>query len=233
MVLYRTLLRTEYQIFGYEITPGKGGVTSLPTLTKVEISCDIVTTLKEAMVHWEEETCISFVERTHESDYLSFHNGVKWSFRDYFSACTVYGGAIPHLTVRSDGVAAPDSACMSPYQDDIYRGEPGRRKRAVSSEPAKLWIDGVIPYTIEDGIPGDIVTTLKEAMVHWEEETCISFVERTHESDYLSFHNGVKFRDYFSACTAYGGATPHLTVRSDGVAAPDSACMSPFVPGFS
>ncbi|XP_063676687.1 dorsal-ventral patterning tolloid-like protein 1 isoform X1 [Bolinopsis microptera] len=80
--------------------------------------------------------------------------------------------------------------------DDIYDPSPvrilnTRRKRAVSSETSKLWPYGIIPYVIEPGIPDDIVKTLKDAMHHWSEETCIRFIKRSREHDYISFHDGI------------------------------------------
>jgi len=37
---------------------------------------------------------------------------------------------------------------------------------------------------------GDQKATIIQAMRHWENMTCLSFVERTTEKDYIYFHKG-------------------------------------------
>ena len=37
---------------------------------------------------------------------------------------------------------------------------------------------------------GDQKATLIQAMRHWENFTCLSFIERTTEKDYVFFHKG-------------------------------------------
>ncbi|XP_078681974.1 uncharacterized protein LOC144916625 isoform X10 [Branchiostoma floridae x Branchiostoma belcheri] len=52
------------------------------------------------------------------------------------------------------------------------------------------WPKGVIPYTIDcslQNIPAAL-TAIRTAMRQWEERTCIRFVKRTTEKDYLDFY---------------------------------------------
>lgn len=63
-----------------------------------------------------------------------------------------------------------------------------RSKRAIMNK-RRLWKFGVIPYEIDDDFGFDRITQIKAAMKHWEDVTCIIFVERDlieHE-DYIRF----------------------------------------------
>lgn len=63
-----------------------------------------------------------------------------------------------------------------------------RSKRAIMNK-RRLWKFGVIPYEIDDDLGFDRITQIKAAMKHWEDVTCIIFVERDlieHE-DYIRF----------------------------------------------
>lgn len=63
-----------------------------------------------------------------------------------------------------------------------------RSKRAATARTERLWEYGVIPYEIESNFSGDHRALFKQAMRHWENFTCIKFVERTHEHpNYIVF----------------------------------------------
>ncbi|KAJ3646069.1 hypothetical protein Zmor_023680 [Zophobas morio] len=61
-------------------------------------------------------------------------------------------------------------------------------KRAVTAHDDKLWDYGVIPYEIDETFTGR-KDVLKQAMRHWENFTCIKFVERNNQEhpDYIYF----------------------------------------------
>ncbi|WAQ95864.1 TLL1-like protein [Mya arenaria] len=63
-----------------------------------------------------------------------------------------------------------------------------RAKRAATARPERIWDYGVIPYEIEANFSGAHKALFKLAMRHWENYTCVSFVERTdsHQS-YIVF----------------------------------------------
>lgn len=69
----------------------------------------------------------------------------------------------------------------------IENGAPGnlnltREKRAATAVPERIWDHGVIPYEIEEGnFTGMHKSLFKRAMRHWENFTCVQFVERTEE----------------------------------------------------
>ncbi|RWS10861.1 tolloid-like protein 1 [Dinothrombium tinctorium] len=63
-----------------------------------------------------------------------------------------------------------------------------RVERAATARPERLWDFGVIPYEIESNFSGDHRALFKQAMRHWENYTCIKFVERTAEHpNYIVF----------------------------------------------
>jgi hypothetical protein len=63
-----------------------------------------------------------------------------------------------------------------------------RTRRAATARPERLWEHGVIPYEIQANFSGNHRALFKQAMRHWENFTCIKFVERTTEHpDYIIF----------------------------------------------
>ncbi|XP_077507273.1 protein tolkin-like isoform X3 [Amblyomma americanum] len=60
-------------------------------------------------------------------------------------------------------------------------GKNRRRVRAATARPERLWDHAVIPYEIESNFSGDHRALFKQAMRHWENYTCIKFVERAPE----------------------------------------------------
>ncbi|NP_999728.1 bone morphogenetic protein 1 homolog precursor [Strongylocentrotus purpuratus] len=53
-----------------------------------------------------------------------------------------------------------------------------RHVRAVTARPERRWTDAVIPYEIDGNFTGSQRAMFKQAMRHWENYTCITFVER-------------------------------------------------------
>ncbi len=51
-------------------------------------------------------------------------------------------------------------------------------------KPNRLWVDGVVPYSIADVGP-ETADAFMAAVVHWEDKTALRFVERTDEIDYV------------------------------------------------
>lgn len=63
-----------------------------------------------------------------------------------------------------------------------------RRRRAATARPERIWDYGVIPYEIEANFSGAHKALFKLAMRHWENYTCVTFVERTPEHlNYIVF----------------------------------------------
>ncbi|XP_032223331.2 SCO-spondin isoform X3 [Nematostella vectensis] len=81
------------------------------------------------------------------------------------------------------------------YQGDIKvpHNSPRRRySRAATSDPTKLWPNSVIPYRIADSITRrpEHAKILKGAIAEWERKTCLRFIERTTQTDYVEFYYG-------------------------------------------
>ncbi len=55
---------------------------------------------------------------------------------------------------------------------------PGRVKRAATARKERIWDHGVIPYEIDQHFGGAHKALFKQAMKHWENFTCVKFVER-------------------------------------------------------
>ena len=66
---------------------------------------------------------------------------------------------------------------------DGRQGQAGsrRQKRAATARPERIWDYAVIPYEIDANFSGVHKALFKQAMRHWENYTCVQFVERTDE----------------------------------------------------
>ncbi|XP_042905263.1 bone morphogenetic protein 1 [Parasteatoda tepidariorum] len=62
-----------------------------------------------------------------------------------------------------------------------------RTKRAATARPERLWDKAVIPYEIESNFSGDHRALFKQAMRHWENYTCVQFVEKEDHPNYIVF----------------------------------------------
>lgn len=71
-------------------------------------------------------------------------------------------------------------------------GVPGIGQSAPIRDRNSLWPGGIIPYTVAYSIPesSKIRGLLKDAIAEWEKHTCIKFVERVNQSDYVEFYYG-------------------------------------------
>ncbi|CAL4063003.1 unnamed protein product [Meganyctiphanes norvegica] len=56
-----------------------------------------------------------------------------------------------------------------------------RARRAATARKERVWDWGVIPYVIDSNFTGPDKGLFKQAMRHWENYTCIKFVEKTDE----------------------------------------------------
>ena len=59
-----------------------------------------------------------------------------------------------------------------------------RNKRAVTADPMRVWPHGIVPYVISSNFTGGQRQTIKQAMRHWELHTCLTFIEKTDETEY-------------------------------------------------
>lgn len=73
----------------------------------------------------------------------------------------------------------------------INHGNESQRRatRAATARKERVWDYGVIPYEIDGNFSGGHKALFKQAMRHWENFTCVRFVERSqHEHpNYIVF----------------------------------------------
>lgn len=75
-------------------------------------------------------------------------------------------------------------------QNDISQAKKRHRSiRAATNRKERIWENGVIPYEIDGNFSGAHKSLFKQAMRHWENFTCVKFVEREAElhKDYIVF----------------------------------------------
>ncbi|XP_070576117.1 bone morphogenetic protein 1-like [Ptychodera flava] len=73
-------------------------------------------------------------------------------------------------------------------ESDIYLG-PEAQKNAIIFE-AWLWDDGIVPYEIDPNFDSDAIAKINEAIAEYHTHTCLRFVRRTTETDYLYIFPG-------------------------------------------
>lgn len=86
-------------------------------------------------------------------------------------------------------------------QQQRERGNRQRNKRAATSRKDRIWDFGIVPYVIDAVFSGDQKAGIKQAMKHWENYTCIKFVERNN-----SIHNNfIRFTELQCGCCSHVG----------------------------
>ncbi|CAH8432073.1 unnamed protein product [Dicrocoelium dendriticum] len=75
-----------------------------------------------------------------------------------------------------------------------------RTKRAATAYVSRTWPNGVIPYVIQANFSSETKATIRKAMRHWENYTCLSFVER--EPQQKSY---IIFTEKACGCCSYVG----------------------------
>ena len=60
-------------------------------------------------------------------------------------------------------------------------------RRTVTTDPSRLWPGRNVYYTFTSSISSTLAQTIRDAMDHWEDNTCLRFFQRTSQSDYISF----------------------------------------------
>ncbi|XP_076459085.1 tolloid-like protein 1 [Babylonia areolata] len=75
-----------------------------------------------------------------------------------------------------------------------------RSKRAATARKDRLWDYGIIPYDIEANFTGANKAMFKLAMRHWENYTCVTFVEKKPEDE-----NYILFTERSCGCCSFVG----------------------------
>ncbi|CAL4114407.1 unnamed protein product, partial [Meganyctiphanes norvegica] len=99
-------------------------------------------------------------------------------------------GPLAALKLRNPGMFQGDIA-------GIAGVKPGEEKNAIAGDEY-LWSNGIVPYEIQ--AESSAHSTIQSAMTELEQKTCIKFVERTTESDYIYITSSS------SGCWSYVGS---------------------------
>ncbi|CAH8638451.1 unnamed protein product [Heterobilharzia americana] len=91
---------------------------------------------------------------------------------------------------------------LTPEQENTKEFFQGRRrsKRAATAYVSRTWPNGVIPYIIQANFSSETKATIMKAMRHWENYTCLSFVER--QPQHRSY---IIFTEKACGCCSYVG----------------------------
>lgn len=121
-----------------------------------------------------------------------------------FSANLASAAPLPRAPARSwqhPGNAAMENPLL--FEGDIVTRQSSGDKTVVSSD-LKLWPNGVIPFVVESSL-GRHVDAIKDAMAGIEAKTCIRFVPRTYQRNYITIFAG---RGCYSAIGRLEGPQP-------------------------
>jgi len=78
----------------------------------------------------------------------------------------------------------------------------GRTRRDIVSDKIKRWPDGVAPYIIDSSVSKEALKAIRKAMHEFHKRTCVKFVPRSNEPDYIEFEGNL---GCFSAIGRQGG----------------------------
>lgn len=114
--------------------------------------------------------------------------------------------------VREKVITMPDGPALSDAFHGTHEGgtddhrfhivDSHRRiTRAATAKKERIWDYGVIPYEIDGNFSGAHKALFKQAMRHWENFTCIKFVERNPDEHV----NYIVFTERSCGCCSYVG----------------------------
>ncbi|XP_058467763.1 protein tolkin-like [Malaya genurostris] len=89
----------------------------------------------------------------------------------------------------------------SPPVDEKRKDHHHRVTRAATAKKERIWDFGVIPYEIDGNFSGLHKALFKQAMRHWENNTCIKFVERNP----IEHPNYIVFTERQCGCCSFVG----------------------------
>lgn len=107
--------------------------------------------------------------------------------RDYRSQW--YNTVVDRNHTSSQAYQIPSISGDTLFITTSKQNKRGRRvKRAATAYVSRTWPNGVIPYVIQANFSSETKATIMKAMRHWENYTCLSFVERqSHHKSYIIF----------------------------------------------
>ena len=88
-------------------------------------------------------------------------------------------------------------------------------KRGAIRSNHRLWPNGIVPYQFSSSIQTSLRHSIRDAMNHWEDRTCLRFTVRNGEGDYVEYNNKRR------RCSSYVGrigGNQTVNVFSDSIA---------------
>ena len=77
-----------------------------------------------------------------------------------------------------------------------------RQQRAAIGDRDDLWPNGVIHYAFDSSVSPRLQGLIQEAMTEWQDETCLLFLPRDQEDDYIKFYN--RPNEEYCTCDSVG-----------------------------
>lgn len=126
--------------------------------------------------------CISTFEGQNGLSIGTKLDGTKKTAMDYIEEANE-----KYSYLKKDGEEIFDTDIILSYKSKIG-GDKSTHNAAIKFA-GRLWPGGVIPFTFDKSIDrlSHAKTIIKEAMREWENNTCIRFLERTNEVDFVEF----------------------------------------------
>lgn len=109
-------------------------------------------------------------------------------------------GAGPVQLGHRNSPTAADNATSNRRQEPAAKGGQ-RQRRAATARQDRLWDDAVIPYEIDPVFSDERATLFRSAMRHWENYTCVKFVERVPDEH----RNYIVFTERSCGCCSFVG----------------------------
>lgn len=110
---------------------------------------------------------------------------------------------LPLLLAGSFSLCSPIELHQEEQSKSNLRANVGtvRRARAATARQDRLWDDAVIPYEIDPIFSDERAALFRSAMRHWENHTCIKFVERQPDEH----RNYIVFTERPCGCCSFVG----------------------------
>ena len=77
-----------------------------------------------------------------------------------------------------------------------------RQQRAAIGDRDDFWPNGVIHYAFDSSVSPRLQGLIQEAMTEWQDETCLLFLPRDQEDDYIKFYN--RPNEEYCTCDSVG-----------------------------
>uniref|UniRef100_A0A6E8VGY0 Metalloendopeptidase n=1 Tax=Anopheles coluzzii TaxID=1518534 RepID=A0A6E8VGY0_ANOCL len=146
---------------------------------------------------------------THAEPNVGADNGMNLHFRPDHKAPARAGKAQDppepqHLPVEDDiddDEADSGHIYYASERDEHEHQQHHRTIRAATAKKERIWDFGVIPYEIDGNFSGMHKALFRQAMRHWENYTCIKFVERNP----IDHPNYIVFTERACGCCSFVG----------------------------